>query len=302
KVAEAKFDNALLNNPDDVRRLFAFDFSSSSSNVALLGFGGKTAFKSAGYTLNIGTIGQNNRNSIEVADKNATLNQATSVAATISGQFTVNGNAVTYDVTTDTLATVASKINALLISGVTASVKTGATGSYIAIASTAVAVTLGGDTGDFLAKANFQGDTTILDSANVDGAANGAANGTVSISGRTITVTDQSGAEGLKLFYSGAASTSGIALNFTVGVAADLFSDLEAFVNLTDGSIQGAIAALEGANIVAEKRIDEMDLRIELQRESLTRRFIAMEAALQSLSRIREQLDQFINLSTNSGR
>ncbi|TDJ45107.1 MAG: hypothetical protein E2O52_07175 [Gammaproteobacteria bacterium] len=52
-VDETKLDAALLNNPDDIRRLFAFDFSSSDARVSLLQFTGKTSFNTSGYTLNL---------------------------------------------------------------------------------------------------------------------------------------------------------------------------------------------------------------------------------------------------------
>jgi uncharacterized coiled-coil protein SlyX len=45
--------------------------------------------------------------------------------------------------------------------------------------------------------------------------------------------------------------------------------------------------------LVAERRVVELDGRLALQRETLTRRFIAMETALQSLNRIRDQLTQY---------
>lgn len=50
---EAKLDQSLLNHPDDVRRLFAFDMSSSDPRVALLGFTGKTSYSAPGYTLDL---------------------------------------------------------------------------------------------------------------------------------------------------------------------------------------------------------------------------------------------------------
>ncbi|MCH8992328.1 MAG: flagellar filament capping protein FliD, partial [Acidobacteria bacterium] len=53
EISDTKLDEALLNNPDDVRRLFAFDFSTSDPRVSLLGFTGKTSFNTSGYKLNI---------------------------------------------------------------------------------------------------------------------------------------------------------------------------------------------------------------------------------------------------------
>lgn len=56
EIDETKLDEALLNNADDIRKLFAFDFTSTDSRVTLLGFGGNTAYDAAGYTLNIDPV------------------------------------------------------------------------------------------------------------------------------------------------------------------------------------------------------------------------------------------------------
>ena len=50
---ETKLDTALLNNADDVRNLFVFNFTSSDPNVSLLNFTGATSFDASGYTLNV---------------------------------------------------------------------------------------------------------------------------------------------------------------------------------------------------------------------------------------------------------
>lgn len=53
EIDESTLDNALLNNVEDVRRLFSFDFTPSDPRVTLLGFNGNTEYSSAGYTLNV---------------------------------------------------------------------------------------------------------------------------------------------------------------------------------------------------------------------------------------------------------
>jgi flagellar hook-associated protein 2 len=50
---ETKLDEALLNQPDAVRRLFAFEMSSASADTVLVGFDGNTSFSASGYTLNV---------------------------------------------------------------------------------------------------------------------------------------------------------------------------------------------------------------------------------------------------------
>jgi len=77
EINEAALDEALLNNPNDVRKMFEFSFSSSDSRVVLLGFNGSTGHTSGGYTLDI-----------DYDDANSTLGGATMSGgtATVNGQ------------------------------------------------------------------------------------------------------------------------------------------------------------------------------------------------------------------------
>ena len=52
-IDESKLDDALLNQADAVRGLFAFQMSSSSADVVLLGFDGDTRYSVSGYQLNV---------------------------------------------------------------------------------------------------------------------------------------------------------------------------------------------------------------------------------------------------------
>lgn len=52
-INKSRLDEKLLNNADQVRKLFEFDFSSSDPNVALLGFNGSTKVASGGYSLDV---------------------------------------------------------------------------------------------------------------------------------------------------------------------------------------------------------------------------------------------------------
>ncbi len=53
EIDESTLDEALLNNVEDIRRLFSFDFTASDPRVSLLGFNGNTQYNSAGFTVNI---------------------------------------------------------------------------------------------------------------------------------------------------------------------------------------------------------------------------------------------------------
>lgn len=185
QIDSSKLDEALLNNPADVRRMFAFDMSTSDPRVSLLSFTGATTYSATGYTLNVTHDGTN----LTGADING-----------VPGSATVNGN--------------------------------------------------------------------------------------------IITLTDATGAEGLQLFYSGNADLSGIQIDFTVGMAADMFAEIDGIIDSTSGSIQGEIDSLTDQNEVSQDRIDEMIRRLDYQRVQLTNRFIAMETAMSSMNRILESIKQ----------
>ena len=53
EIDETRLDEALLNESEAVRELFAFGMSSSSSEVSLVGFDRDTRFSAAGYQLNV---------------------------------------------------------------------------------------------------------------------------------------------------------------------------------------------------------------------------------------------------------
>ncbi len=79
-VDTTKLDAVLLSNPEDVRKLFSFDFSSSDSRVSLLGFTGRTTYAPGGYTLNL----THNGTALTAADING-----------VGSSTTFSGNTIT---------------------------------------------------------------------------------------------------------------------------------------------------------------------------------------------------------------
>lgn len=191
-IDESKLDEALLTQPDAVRDLFAFDLSSSSSDVLLAGFSDRTSYAQDGYTLN-----------------------------------------VAYD-------------NGAIVS------------------------------------------------ANINGNADGSDDGSVQVSGKRLTVLS-GGAEGLQVLFNGDASASGIQLDISVGVGAQIRAAATQLLDTTSGTIGGQIDTLTEQNERSQTRIDTMEERLERQREDLLSRFAAMESALASmntlLESIRSQID-----------
>jgi flagellar hook-associated protein 2 len=185
KVDESKLDSVLTANPDDVRRLFAFDFSSSDPRVTLLDFNGSTSYNPSGYTLNL----------------------------------------------TD--------------------------------------------------------DGTNLTGADINGVANSAMT-----SGNTVTMTGATGANGLKLFYSGSGDLSNVQINFTVGAATQMFFDLQSALDQTNGSIQTEVDALNDQNTQTQTRVDAMLQNIDYQKQILTEKFTNMETQLTQMQSIMDSIKQ----------
>jgi flagellar hook-associated protein 2 len=300
QIDETQLDEALLNNIDQIERLFAFDFSSSDPRVQLLGFTGNTTYSAAGYTLNVGNVGSSAEHSAEVTDAAALLNDGTnSVGATVSGSFEINGTAIAYDVTTDTLDSLAASINAAGISGVSATVIAGdGGGRQLIIGSSQNPLSVGADTGDLLAHLSLTTEGYLAGSANVGGLADGSDDGTATTNGRTITITDQSGAEGLRVLYTGTGDASAIDLDFSIGLGAKMFFELDSLLDTQSGSLEAEVDSLTGQNALAEDRVDQMLERLDFQRERLLERFIVME---ENLARLNSILDQIREI-TEAGR
>lgn len=184
EINEEVLDEALLTDPEEVRKLFEFDYSSSDSRVVLLGFNGQTTQKDGGFTLDID-----------------------------------------YD-------EVEGEISSITLD---------------------------------------------------DGA--GAANG------QSINVSSGA-ANGLKLFYTGDSDISGVTLDYSVGIGAKLFFDIDEILDSTDGLIAAEIDSLTEQNDVAEERTTAMIERLERERESQLNKFIRMETALATMNQLLEQITQ----------
>lgn len=293
-IDEGTLDAKLLSNIEDVRRLFAFDFSASDPRISLLGYTNKTSFNASGYTLNIGPVGSSQETSAAVTSSSAFLDDAVnSVGATISGQFEINGTPIVYDITLDSLDSLVTKITAAAIPGITAAVVTDTNGNkQLRINAATGLLTLGADTGDLLTSIDFDTSATRVVSANINGPANGSDDGSVTTSGMTLTMTSTTGAEGMTLFYTGNTSTSGISLDYTVGIGTKMFYAVESMLDPVDGSVENEISALTNQNTATQTRVDEMLARLERQRASLLDRFLAMETALSSMKNLLESMRQ----------
>lgn len=302
-VDNTKLNSALNASADDVRSLFAFTFTSSDPRVTMTAFTSQTTPQGGGYTLNVGPIVTVQQTSKSVTSSSALLNDAGNVGATTSGSFVLNGTTINYDVTTDTLDSLATAINNAAIANVTATVVTDSSGDktlQINSISSANPIALSGDTGDLLSHLSMTVTGQAITSANIGGNADGSDNGTVTVSGMNLTATSATGAQGLQIFYNGTAAASGINLDFTVGLGAALYGVANTASDPVSGSVQTEINSLDDKNTQDQTRITTLQAQIDQQRQSLLNEFTAMETAIDSMNNIMSTLTQSFNALSNS--
>lgn len=131
--------------------------------------------------------------------------------------------------------------------------------------------------------------SAVAGSANIGGIASGADDGSVSVSGNTLTVLTGD-AQGLQLFFSDLTGPTTVTMDYTVGVGAQMFYAIDDMLNETTGQVETEIDGLTDTNEISEDRITEMLARLDIQRRSLLERFIAMETALATNARILESV------------
>lgn len=196
-IDETKLDEALLTQSEDVKELFTFGLSSSSSDVLLVGFNEQTSFDNDGYTLNV---------------------------AYADGEIV---------------------------------------------------------------------------SANINGAADGSDDGSASVDGQRLTV-NSGGAEGLQVLYTGSAAASGIQLDISIGIGAQLHAAASQLLESNSGTINSQIDTLTDKNELAQTRVDAMEERLDRERERLLVRFANMESALASMNTLLESLRSQIDSAFGS--
>jgi len=299
-INDTLLDQVLLTNPDAVRKLFTFDFSSSDPRITLLKFDGNTTYNAAGYTLNIGSVFVSRQDSQSITDKTAVLSDGVnSFGASTAGTFDINGVAIAYDADglngdDDTLETLATAINSAGIAGVSANVSEDENGAFtLEVSSSLGALTIDNDTGDLLASMGFSIADYAITSANINGDPSGANDGSVTVSGRTLTATSATEAEGLTLLFSGTAAVAGISLDYTTGIGKQMYFDIGTITTPTTGSIASEITTFEDQNDAKQERIDRIVERLAFERDQLIQRFIAMETALSTMEQTKSFLTQF---------
>jgi len=300
EINDTLLDKVLLSNPDDVRKLFSFDFSSSDPRVALIGFTGNTSYTSGGYTLNIGPVFVSRNDTTAITSDTAVLSDAVnSFGATTAGTFNINGVAIAYDAdgvggNDDTLQTLSTTINNAGISGVSSNVFTDTDGKFVLqISSSLTGLTVDTDTGDLLANMGVSISDYTVTTANINGTADGANDGSVTVSGRTLTATDTTTAEGLSVLFTGTSAVSGVALDYTTGIGTDMFFDIDKMLTPVTGSVESEITAFTDQSTLKQGRLDRLLERLIFDRDQIIQRFIVMETTLATLNQTQSFLTQF---------
>jgi len=240
-----------------------------------------------------------------VISDSAPMSNYLTTPALVDGTFEIRDNtntllgSVNY-LASDSISTLASKINNAGL-GLTASVVTsGGAFSLNVVDANHDTLTFTDTVGTVMNQLGMTNVGTGVFSANMGGDASGVGNGTVTVAGSTLTVTAPSGAEGLKVLYTGTADVSAIQLDFTVGVASQVFEEVSRFVDPAAGIIDGEVDTLDDQNELAQNRIDGMLVRLDLERQRLLDQFLAMESALTELASIRDRITQLTDsLSQN---
>ena len=114
----------------------------------------------------------------------------------------------------------------------------------------------------------------------------------VTVSGRTLTATSLTKAEGLKVYYGGGVDLAGVQVDHTVGFGAQLYFALDKMLDSSSGTVITGIDALGDRNTLHQARVDDMLARLELRRQNLLDRFVALETALLRAKNLRESLQQ----------
>ena len=191
-IDESKLDAALLNNGDNVRKLFTFDGSTNDSRFQITGFDGKMVYDTGGVGIN----------------------------------FVHNGTTFT--------------------------------------------------------SADIGGDSSAVQIVNSN----------------TIKIL-KGNAAGMVIFYNGAASSGSFTANYTVGVAANLFSKIDNILALNTGTVDNEVNSIKTLNKITQERVDRLNDRINSFRETQLLKFQKME---QAISRGKSILDTLKQSTQNNNK
>jgi flagellar hook-associated protein 2 len=143
-------------------------------------------------------------------------------------------------------------------------------------------------------------------SGDMSGNTNGTSDGTVTVnsaSGKLMTVTDESLAEGLGLYFGGGANlgnVSGIVVTVSRGIADEGYDYFNNMIKDTTGTMDTLVSTLTEQDGKYQDQIDTINTRMETYRTTLTAKYTAMETALAKLSTLKDTISNYYDSMNSS--
>jgi flagellar hook-associated protein 2 len=284
QVDETKLQAALADSPTEVQALFSTSARSTLPTVQFMS--GSTKTFAGTYAVDITAAATK---PVATSSVLAGMYGNAAVADTMKVVDSYTGKTTTIAlIDTDTVSTIASKLNVAFGAngvGASAAVAGGNTlelsGAQYGLLST---LTISFELGATAAAQQLGFNTTAYAGTNVAGTINGQpATG----SGRLLTadaplpgVTND--AEGLSILHTGSIAETA-SLTYVLGLGGMMFNRAEPMSRLGDGQIQAHQDVIQTSIDKATRRAESVETRLTQMRESLVKRFTAMETALSRL-------------------
>jgi flagellar hook-associated protein 2 len=138
---------------------------------------------------------------------------------------------------------------------------------------------------------------------NTGGDPGGASDGSLTVNGRTLTVATGDGT-GLAVFFNGGPNLGPQTITISVnrGLADNFYDYFNTMTTASSGTLDTAVQQLQTVNTDYQSRIDTIDTRLEVTRQTLEAKYTAMETAMAKLQTLQQTIDGYtaqINKSSN---
>jgi flagellar hook-associated protein 2 len=291
---EAKLNAALASNPEEVKALFA---TSGRSSLSTIGYMGASATTQPGTYAAVITQAATMPEATSAVFAGAYGNAAVANTMRVTDAFSGKSVSIALE-DADTASTIASKLNVAfgangIFAGatVTNANELRITGSQYG---SAASLTMAFELDSVAADPQFGFAATPYAGVDVAGTINGyPATG----KGRLLTANagtagDVNAAAGLSILYTGTTPPETADVTYVLGIGGMMFNRADPMVRPGDGQIKARQDTIQQGIDSATRRADAVQARLDRQRESLMKRFAAMETAL---SRLQAQSGALIN-------
>jgi flagellar hook-associated protein 2 len=319
-VDDQRLANEISSNPDNVRRVFEFDYT--TDNTAFRVFSRTNAMAVNEFKFMINPYATQTTRDILVADADTVVASATPGAEQLkTGTITINGQGITIE-DTDTLNTIASKFNAVQGStGVSATVSQVSAGQYKLVFTS----TLTGSNENFDLKSADVDPTGVFDNINITSvgsykATYGSPTQTIDvdveplktdltpdnpdddtyiITGYTIKGKAGTVLDGVVFVYAGTNAGSAN-ISATQGLADKIYNIADPLLKRDTGGIAVELDAVKTATTRLNDDIKKINDQVEQFRLQLLEKFSRMEQAVAQVNRLLSSLDANDQARNNS--